>query len=58
VATRLTDSAIDALIELARVDGIIPLLKRTAHFNWHRKAALALLRHPAFRRVILTNLLY
>ncbi len=58
VASHLTDRAIDALLELARVDGLIPLLKRTAHFNWHRKAALALLRDPSFRRVVLANLLY
>lgn len=52
LATRLSDEAIDALIDLARADGIVPLLTETADFNWHRRAALMLLKHAAFRRVI------
>jgi geranylgeranyl reductase family protein len=52
VAAGLDDQAIDALVDLARVDGIVPLLQRTASFNWHRKAAVALLTNPAFRRVL------
>ena len=39
-------------MELARVDGIVPLLKQTADFNWHRTAARALLRHAEFRRIV------
>ena len=45
IAARLNDLAIDRLIELARVDGIVPLLKQTADFNWHQSAARALLAH-------------
>jgi geranylgeranyl reductase family protein len=56
LATRIGDRGIHALVELARVDGILPLLKETADFNWHRRAALALLRHPGFRRVVLSSL--
>lgn len=56
LALRLTDQAIDALVELARVDGLIPLLKETADFNWHRRSALALLRHAQFRRILLSAL--
>lgn len=56
LATRVGDRGIDALVELARVDGIVPLLKETADFNWHRKAALALLRHPAFRRAVISSI--
>ncbi len=55
LATRIGDRGIHALVELARVDGIVPLLKETADFNWHRRAALALLRHPAFRRAVLSS---
>ena len=51
IAAGLDDQAIDALVDLARVNGIVPLLQRTASFNWHRKAAVALLTHPAFRRI-------
>jgi flavin-dependent dehydrogenase len=56
LASRLGDGAIDRLMELARVDGIVPLLKQTADFNWHRTAARALLRHAEFRRIVLTSL--
>lgn len=52
MAARLNDRAIDALVELARVDGIVPLLKQTADFNWHGAAARSLLRNPSFRRVV------
>ena len=51
IAARLSDESIDALIELARVNGVVPLLQQTASFNWHRKAAIALLGHPSFRKI-------
>jgi digeranylgeranylglycerophospholipid reductase len=53
---RLNDGAINALVELARVDGLLPLLRQTADFNWHRRAALSLLRHAEFRRIVLGSL--
>jgi geranylgeranyl reductase family protein len=52
IAASLTDESIDALIDLGRSDGIVPVLQRTASFNWHRKAAIALLGHPSFRRIV------
>jgi flavin-dependent dehydrogenase len=52
IASRLSDESIDALIELARVNGVVPLLQQKASFNWHRKAAMALLAHPAFRKIV------
>jgi geranylgeranyl reductase family protein len=52
IAARLSDQSIDELIELAGVDGVRPLLERTASFNWHRRTALALLGHPAVRRIV------
>ncbi len=57
VAARLNDLTIDRLMELARVDGIVPLLKQTADFNWHQSAAQALLRHAEFRRIIVKSML-
>lgn len=57
IATRVSDRGIHALVELARVDGLVPLLKETANFNWHRAAALALLKHPAFRKIVLGSIL-
>lgn len=56
LATRIGDRGIQALIEVARVDGIVPLLKETADFNWHRKAALALLKHPSVRKAVLSSI--
>lgn len=56
LAARLNDRAIDALVELARVDGLVPLLRQTADFNWHATSALALLRHAQFRRILLGSL--
>ncbi len=56
VAARLNDVTVDRLIELARVDGIVPLLKQTADFNWHHTAARALLRHREFRRIVLKSM--
>ena len=56
LAARFDDNAVDALLELAVVDGIVPLLRRTANFNWHSAAALALLKNPGFRRIVLSSL--
>jgi digeranylgeranylglycerophospholipid reductase len=56
LASRMTDRAIDAVVELARVDGLVPMLRQTADFNWHRQSALALLRHSQFRRILLSSL--
>ena len=56
LVSRLNDPAIDALVELARIDGLIPLLRQTADFNWHGASALALLRHTQFRRILLGSL--
>jgi flavin-dependent dehydrogenase len=52
LASRLSDRAIDSLVELARIDGLVPLLKQTADFNWHGTSALALLRHAQFRKLL------
>jgi digeranylgeranylglycerophospholipid reductase len=56
LASRLNDRGIDSIVELARIDGIIPMLRQTADFNWHRHSALALLRHAQFRRILLSSL--
>jgi geranylgeranyl reductase family protein len=56
LVARFDNRSVDALLELAAVDGIVPLLKRTADFNWHRETALALLRHAGFRRIVLNAL--
>ncbi len=54
VAARLPDESIDRLIDVARTS-LVPLLQETASFDWHRKAAVALLGHPSFRRLVLKS---
>jgi hypothetical protein len=48
----LTDAEIDGLFELARTDGIMPLIRRTAAFNHHREFIVALLQHPPARKLL------
>jgi geranylgeranyl reductase family protein len=52
VAERLSDAQINSLFELARTDGLMPLLRQTAAFNHHREFIVALLKHPPARRVL------
>jgi digeranylgeranylglycerophospholipid reductase len=56
LAHRMTDGDIEALFELARTDGVMPIVRETARFNQHRRLILALLRHPPARRVLLGRL--
>jgi geranylgeranyl reductase family protein len=53
IAQRLADADIDRLFDLARNDGLMPLVRRTARFNRHRDFIIALLKHPPARRVLL-----
>ena len=57
IAQRLTDADIDGLFELARTDGIMPLIRRTAAFNHHREFIVALLQHPPARKLLFKALL-
>jgi flavin-dependent dehydrogenase len=56
LANRLSDTEIDALFELARTDGIMPIVRRTARFNQHRDLILSLLKHPPVRRIFYRRL--
>lgn len=51
VANRMADEQIDELFELARTDGIMPIVRRTARFNRHRDLILSLFKHPPARRL-------
>jgi digeranylgeranylglycerophospholipid reductase len=53
---RLSDVDIDAFFDLARTDGVMPIVRKTARFNQHRDLILSLLRHPPARRVLLRRL--
>jgi digeranylgeranylglycerophospholipid reductase len=57
IANRLSDEEIDDLFELARTDGIMPLVRRTARFNKHRDLIVSLLSHPPARRVLMRRVL-
>jgi geranylgeranyl reductase family protein len=54
IVARLDDAAIDALMHVVHSEGVVPMLLKHARFNWHRGAALALLRHGSLRRVALS----
>ena len=57
IANRLTDAEIDDLFELARTDGIMPIVRKTARFNKHRELIMSLLSHPPARRVLMRRVL-
>jgi len=54
----MTDAEIEELFELARTDGIIPIVRKTAQFNHHRKLILALLSHPPVRQVLFRRMAF
>ena len=56
LAHRLDDHDIEAFFDLARTDGVMPIVRQTARFNQHRTLILALLRHPPARRILLGRL--
>lgn len=49
---RLSDEEIEAIFELWTANGLMPLIRRTASFNQHRKLILALTRYPAMRKIL------
>jgi digeranylgeranylglycerophospholipid reductase len=57
VAHQLPDEDIDALFELARTDGIMPIVRRTAQFNRHRRLIVSLLNHPPARHLLMRRVL-
>jgi digeranylgeranylglycerophospholipid reductase len=52
LAHRLDDADINGFFELARTDGILPLVRRTAQFNQHRHLIRALFRHQPARDIL------
>lgn len=57
LAQRLSDGEVDSLFTLARTDGIMPLVYRTAQFNRHRDLIAALFKHPEARKLLFRRLL-
>jgi len=52
----MSDEDIDELFQLAHTDGIIPLVRQSAHFNRHRDLIFSLFQHGPSRRVLLRRL--
>jgi digeranylgeranylglycerophospholipid reductase len=57
IADRLSDAEIEDLFELARTDGVMPIVRKTAVFNRHRHVILSLLSHPPARRILMQRVL-
>ncbi|MDE3154716.1 MAG: NAD(P)/FAD-dependent oxidoreductase [Acidobacteriota bacterium] len=57
LAEQMDDAQIDALFDLARTDGVMPIVRKTARFNQHRSLILALLKHPPVRRILYRTLM-
>jgi flavin-dependent dehydrogenase len=51
LAQELTDADIEGLFQLARTDGVMPIVHRAAEFNRHRRLIVALLRHQPARQL-------
>jgi digeranylgeranylglycerophospholipid reductase len=50
MCARLSDGRIESLFQLARTDGIVPIIRSTADFDWHSGLIFALLRRLSFMR--------
>ena len=56
LAHQMTDVDIEAFFELARTDGVMPIVRETARFNQHRRLILALFKHPPARKILFGRL--
>jgi digeranylgeranylglycerophospholipid reductase len=50
MCARLSDGRIESLFQLARTDGIVPIIRGTADFDWHSGLIFALLQRLSFMR--------
>jgi digeranylgeranylglycerophospholipid reductase len=50
MCARLSDGRIESLFQLARVDGIVPIIRDRADFDWHSGLIFALLQRLSFIR--------
>lgn len=57
LARRFTPGDLDALVHLAISDGVIPVIRSTARFNWHRELILSTFRHPGVLQIVMNRLL-
>jgi flavin-dependent dehydrogenase len=54
---RLTDDELETIFDLWATDGLMPLIRKTATLNHHRKLIVALTRYPAMRRILFRRIL-
>lgn len=52
IYARLEDKKIDHLIRIASNDGVVPLIKNKARFDWQRRFFLSLLSKPIIKRIL------
>jgi flavin-dependent dehydrogenase len=50
LCARLSDGQIEGLFHLARTDGIVPIIRERADFEWHSGLIFALLQRLSFMR--------
>lgn len=51
MCARLSDGQIEGLFQLARTDGIVPIIRERADFEWHSGLIFALLQRLSFMRM-------
>jgi geranylgeranyl reductase family protein len=57
LVARLTESDLDALGALAIDNGLMPVVRQAARFNWHGQLVLKAARHPGVLRILLSRLI-
>ena len=57
LAQRMPDEDIEGLFTLAGADGVMPIVRRTASFNRHRKLIVALLKHAPAREMFFRSVM-
>ena len=57
LAQRMPDEDIEGLFTLARTDGVMPIVRRTASFNRHRNLIVALLKHAPARQMFFRSVI-
>lgn len=52
IYAKLSDTKIDFLIKFASRDGVVPLIRNRAKFDWQKNFFLSLLKKPMVRRIL------
>jgi len=56
LVTRCSDAEIDRLVLALGADDVLPLIRRTARFNWHRDLIVALIHQPRVATLLFRTL--